>query len=168
MVYLAYIYIYIYIYIWVKESKRTHRFSVTLSFAPKRSSDRTVGQAKVLSDERLGAKLRVTENQCVLFDSFTYICSALLLQHWALFAKVDSTLTFLYIYIYVYSCKKGRSSWLWELRHYMGMMLCTQQNISLLICQWQMHEWLIECKTSFQYSYHETYQFLRCHEETFS
>ena len=63
------------------ESKRTHRFSVTLSFAPKRSSDRTVGQAKVLSDERLGAKLRVTENQCVLFDSFTYICSALLLQH---------------------------------------------------------------------------------------
>ena len=28
---------------------------------------------KVLSDERLGAKLRVTENQCVLFDSFTYI-----------------------------------------------------------------------------------------------
>ena len=28
---------------------------------------------KVLSDERLGAKLRVTENRCVLFDSFTYI-----------------------------------------------------------------------------------------------
>ena len=136
----------------IKESKRTHQFSVILSFAPKRSSDRTVWQVKVLSDEHLGAKLRVTENQCVLFDSFTYICSALLLQHWALFAKVDSTLTFI----------------LWELRHYIGMMLCTQQNISLLICQWQMHEWLIECKTSFQYSYHETYQFLRCHEETFS
>ena len=32
---------YIYIHaIYVKESKRTHRFSVTLSFAPKRSSDR--------------------------------------------------------------------------------------------------------------------------------
>ena len=88
----------------IKESKRTHRFSVILSFAPKCSSDRTVWQAKVLSDERLGAKLRVTENQCVLSDSFTYICSALLLQHWALFAKVDSTPTF--IYIYVYSCKK--------------------------------------------------------------
>ena len=28
---------------------------------------------KVLSDKRLGAKLRVTENRCVLFDSFTYI-----------------------------------------------------------------------------------------------
>ena len=37
----VYIYIYIYIYVEVKESKRTHRFSVTLSFAPKRSSDRT-------------------------------------------------------------------------------------------------------------------------------
>ena len=77
----------------------------------------------------------------------------------------------LYPHIYIYIClllQKSRSSWLWELRHYMGMMLCTQQNISLLICQWQMHEWLIECKTSFQYSYHETYQFLRCHEETFS
>ena len=48
-----------------------HRFSVTLSFAPKRSSDRT--EQKVLSDERLGAKLRVTENRCFLFDSFTYI-----------------------------------------------------------------------------------------------
>ena len=28
---------------------------------------------KVLCDERLGVKLRVTENRCVLFDSFTYI-----------------------------------------------------------------------------------------------
>ena len=28
---------------------------------------------KVLSDERLGAKLRVTENGCVLFDSYIYI-----------------------------------------------------------------------------------------------
>ena len=36
---------------------------------------------KVLSDERLGAKLRVTENRCVLFDSFTYIYPALLPQH---------------------------------------------------------------------------------------
>ena len=38
---------------------------------------------KVLSDERLGAKLRVTENRCVLFDSFTYL--------------------YIYIYIYIYS-----------------------------------------------------------------
>ena len=35
------IYIYIYLYTEVKELKRTHRFSVTLSFAPKCSSDRT-------------------------------------------------------------------------------------------------------------------------------
>ena len=36
---------------------------------------------QALSDERLGAKLRVTENRCVLFYSFTYIYSALLPQH---------------------------------------------------------------------------------------
>ena len=57
----------------MKESKGTHRFSVTLSFAPKRSSD------------------RVTENRCVPFDSFTCIYPALLPQHRTLYAKVDST-----------------------------------------------------------------------------
>ena len=46
--------IYRYIYIYVKESKRMHQFSVTLSFAPRHLSDRQ----KVL-----------------------YIHSALLLQH---------------------------------------------------------------------------------------
>ena len=60
----------------MKESKRTHRFSVTLSFAPKRSSDKT------FCDERLGAKLRITDNRFHFFDSFTYI----------------------YIYIYIYLC----------------------------------------------------------------
>ena len=55
---------------------------------------------KVLSDERLGAKLRVTENRCVLFNSLTYVYLALLPQHRALYAKVDSTPTFIYIYIY--------------------------------------------------------------------
>ena len=62
---------------------------------------------KVLSDECLGAKLRVTENRCVLLDSFTYIYSALPPQH---YAKVDSTHiykhththTHTYIYIYKY------------------------------------------------------------------
>ena len=58
----------------------THRFSVTLSFAPKRSSDRTFRQT-VLSDERLGAKLRVTENRCVIFNPPTYVYLALLPQH---------------------------------------------------------------------------------------
>ena len=28
---------------------------------------------KVLPDERLGAKFRVTENRCVLFNSLTYV-----------------------------------------------------------------------------------------------
>ena len=36
---------------------------------------------QVLSDERLGAKLRVTENRCVLFNSLTYVFLALLPQH---------------------------------------------------------------------------------------
>ena len=58
---------------------------------------------KVLSDECLGAKLRVTENQCILFNSLTYVDLALLPQHWAFHAKVDSTPTFIYIYIlYIY------------------------------------------------------------------
>ena len=51
----------------------THRFSVTLSFAPKRSSDGTSVQTEVLSDERLGAKVRVTENRYVIFNPPTYV-----------------------------------------------------------------------------------------------
>ena len=35
----------------------------------------------LLCDERLGAKLRVTENRSVLFNSLTYVCLALLPQH---------------------------------------------------------------------------------------
>ena len=37
--------------------------------------------SKVLSDECLGAKLRVIENRCVLFNSLTYVYLALLPQH---------------------------------------------------------------------------------------
>ena len=57
---------------------------------------------KVLSDERLGSKPRVTENRCVLFNSLTYVYLALLPQHRTLYAKVDTTLIFIYIYIYIY------------------------------------------------------------------
>ena len=62
---------------------------------------------QVRSDERLGAKLRVTENRCVLFNSLTYVYLALLPQHWALYAKVDSTPKFIYIYIYIYIIMKS-------------------------------------------------------------
>ena len=41
---------------------------------------------EVLSDERLGAKVRVTENRCVLFNSLTYV--------------------YIYIYIYIYISKR--------------------------------------------------------------
>ena len=64
---------------------------MTLSFVPKGSSDRK------LSDERLGVKLRVTENRCILFNSLTYVYLALLPQHRALYAKVDSTLYTAYL-----------------------------------------------------------------------
>ena len=57
---------------------------------------------KVLSDECLGAKLRVTENRCVLFNSLTYVYLALLPQHLALYAKVDTTPIFIYTYIYIF------------------------------------------------------------------
>ena len=49
---------------------------------------------KVLSDERLGAKVRVTENRCVLFDSFTYIYI-----HTYIYIYIH---TYIYIYIYIY------------------------------------------------------------------
>ena len=65
---------------------------------------------KVLSDERLGAKLRVTENRCVLFNSLTYVYLALLPQHRALYAKVDSTPTFIYISSIIYSTKMSSIS----------------------------------------------------------
>ena len=58
-----------------------HRFSVTLSFAPKHLSDRTLFNEehtflcaslnKVLSDKPLGTKLSVAENWWVLFNSLT-------------------------------------------------------------------------------------------------
>ena len=59
---------------------------------------------KVLSDERLGAKLRVTENQCVLFDSFTYIYTQLF------YHSIMSTLCqgrlypHIYYIYYIYIC----------------------------------------------------------------
>ena len=58
---------------------------------------------RYLSDEGSGAKLRVTENRCVLFNSLTYLYLALLPQYWALYAKVDSTPTFIYLFI-IYIC----------------------------------------------------------------
>ena len=70
----------IYIYKW-KNQRGCIDSLLFLSFAPKCSSDRTSFR---------------------LFDSFTYIYPALLPQHWALYAKVDSTPTFIYIYIYIF------------------------------------------------------------------
>ena len=70
----------------------------SLSFAPKRSSDRMTDRTTDRTTGRTSAEARKSENRCVLFDSFTYIYSALLPQHWALYAKVDST----HIYIYMF------------------------------------------------------------------
>ena len=51
---------------------------------------------KVLSDERLGAKLRVTENLRVLFDSFTYIYIYIYIYRY-IYIHI-----YIYIYIYIY------------------------------------------------------------------
>ena len=59
---------------------------------------------KDLYDERLGAKLRVIESMRPL-NSLTYVYLALLPQYWALYAKVDSTPTFIYVYIYFFFIK---------------------------------------------------------------
>ena len=55
-----------------------------------------------LSDERFGVKLRVTENRCVVFDFSTYVCFALLPQHWALYAEEDRTYICICLYIHIY------------------------------------------------------------------
>ena len=59
-----------------------------------------------LSDKRLGAKLRVTENRCVIFNLPTYVYLALLPQHWALDAKIGSIFTFIYINLFLRSGQK--------------------------------------------------------------
>ena len=69
----------------------------SLSFAPKRSSYRTTDR----TTDRTSAEARKSENRCVLFDSFTYIYSALLPQHWALYAKVDSTHIYIYMFFFL-------------------------------------------------------------------
>ena len=52
----------------ILDSKGTNGLFIILSFALKRSSD------SLPSEERFGAKLRVTENLCVLFDFSTFVC----------------------------------------------------------------------------------------------
>ena len=68
-----YIYIHIYIYTYVKESKRTHRFSVTLSFAPKRSSDRKVAVGISLSMAPSAAPLAPSKAQSIWIAGRTKI-----------------------------------------------------------------------------------------------
>ena len=91
-----YIHIYIYTYIskWIKDDASI--------LCDSEFRAKAFVRQKVRSDERLDAKLRVTENRCVLFNSLTYVYLALLPQHQALYTKVDSTPTFIHIYIYIY------------------------------------------------------------------
>mgnify|MGYP001795705374 CR=1 FL=1 len=69
---------------------------------------------KDLSDERLGAKLRVTENRWVIINFLTYGYLALLPQHWALYAKVDSIFTFIYIWDRSFCLHKLIKLWMWN------------------------------------------------------
>ena len=86
---------YIYIYIYNKWKNQRGHIDSLLLWVSRLSACQTELSTWALSDERLSDML-------VLFDSFTYIYSALLPQHSALYAKVDSTPTFIYIYIYIY------------------------------------------------------------------
>ena len=90
-----YIYIYIYIYIYNKWKNQRGHIDSLLLWVSRLSACQTELSTWALSDERLSDML-------VLFDSFTYIYSALLPQHSALYAKVDSTPTYIYIYIYIH------------------------------------------------------------------
>ena len=87
-------------------------FPVTLSFVLTHSSD------------RFDIYIYKWRNQRGRIDSFTYIYPALLPQHWALYAKVDSTPHLLYIniyiyiyyyymilYIYIYYIKQNKTNW---------------------------------------------------------
>ena len=88
-------------YIYKLKNQRGHIDSLWLwvSRLSARQTELFFRQKILSADERLGAKLRVTENRCVLFDSLTNINSALLPQHWALYPKVDSTPIYIYIHI---------------------------------------------------------------------
>ena len=84
-----YIYIYIFIYIYVKESKRTHRFSVTLSFAPKRSSDRLT----IYSSIYVSVCLSICVSVCL------FVCQSIYLSILSTYRFIPSLSTFLSINI---------------------------------------------------------------------
>ena len=73
------IYIYIYIYM-LLEKKTTNKLQLH-PYKPVSRITHSSGDLNRMSDERFGAKLRVTENRCVVFDFSTYVCFALLPQH---------------------------------------------------------------------------------------
>ena len=56
---------------------------------------------KVLSDERLGAKLRVTENRCVLFNPSTYVCMCIYVYIYIYTYTHKYICIYIYIYIYI-------------------------------------------------------------------
>ena len=84
-----YIYIYIHLYIYVKESKRTHRFSVTLSFAPKRSSDRLT----IYSSIYVSVCLSICVSVCL------FVCQSIYLSILSNYRFIPSLSTFLSINI---------------------------------------------------------------------
>ena len=87
-----YIYIYIFIYIYVKESKRTHRFSVTLSFAPKRSSDRLT----IYSSIYVSVCLSICVSVCL------FVCQSIYLSILSTYRFIPSLSTYQYIYTSIF------------------------------------------------------------------
>ena len=85
----THIYIYIFIDIYVTESKRTHRFSVTLSFAPKRSSDRLT----IYSSIYVSVCLSICVSVCL------FVCQSIYLSILSSYRFIPSLSTFLSINI---------------------------------------------------------------------
>ena len=124
------VYIYIYIY-----NVCIHKLRIkedTLILCDWVSHLSTYHKRKVLSHERLGAKLRVTENWCVLFNSLTYVYLALLPQYWARYAKVDSTPTFIYIYIHTHT----------HTHIYIYIYICRYVFVCVCIYIWKLDKWI--------------------------
>ena len=56
----------------------------------------------ILSDEHLGATLSVTENRCILFDSFTYIYKYIYIHIYTYIYIYMYIHTYIYIYTYIF------------------------------------------------------------------
>ena len=132
----VYIYImYVYIYICIHKLRIKEDTLILCDWVSHLS---TYHKRKVLSHERLGAKLRVTENWCVLFNSLTCVYLALLPQYWARYAKVDSTPTFIYICIHTHTHTHTHT----HIYIYIYIYICRYVFVCVRLYIWKLDKWI--------------------------